>query len=48
MSVFVLILVVAGIVLTALAGFNVPARVSLGWIGVSLWGLAYLISSRGL
>ncbi len=45
----VLILIIAGIVLTALQAFNVPSsRVSLGWLGLSLWGVAYLIASRGL
>lgn len=38
------VLVLLGVILCALAAFGVPSsRVSLGWLGITLFGLAWLI-----
>jgi len=38
------VLVLLGVILCALAAFGVPSnRVSLGWLGVTLFGIAWLL-----
>ena len=40
------VLVLLGVVMCALAAANVPSsRVNFGWVGLTLFGLAWLLSS---
>lgn len=46
MATFTLILLVLGLVLVVLCAFNLPTPPRcphLGWLGLSCWGLAYLL-----